>query len=137
MIFDFLKKYSEQFDGASHKDVKDDVPSSQPSKTEKNHIQRSSRKDADRMTRRHLVFRGSVQGVGFRYTAHHLAESLGLTGWVQNEYDGSVSCEVQGPSYVIEEFLRRLNDQRWIRIMDMDSETMDVISDEKSFRITY
>ncbi|MBE6003265.1 MAG: acylphosphatase [Lachnospiraceae bacterium] len=89
------------------------------------------------MIRRHLVFHGSVQGVGFRYTAHHLAESLGLTGWVQNEYDGSVTCEIQGPSFLIDEFLQKLNNQRWIRIMDMESRSMNVISDEKSFRITY
>ncbi|OON85475.1 acylphosphatase [Oribacterium sp. C9] len=89
------------------------------------------------MTRRHFVFHGSVQGVGFRYTAQHLADSLGLTGYVQNEYDGSVTCEVQGPPYVIDEFLRRLDNQRWIHITDMESETLNVISDETSFRITY
>ncbi len=137
MIFDFLKKYSEQFDGASHKGVENDASSSSPSQAERNHKQTSSGIDADRLIRRHLIFHGSVQGVGFRYNAHHLAESLGLTGWVQNEYDGSVSCEVQGPSYVIDEFLQRLNNQRWIRIMEMESRSMDVISDERSFRITY
>ena len=136
MIFDFLKKYSEQFDGASHKGVEYDG-SSPPSVAEGNHYKTSSGKDADRMIRRHLVFHGSVQGVGFRYTAHHLAESLGLTGWVQNEYDGSVTCEIQGPSFLIDEFLQKLNNQRWIRIMDMESRSMNVISDEKSFRITY
>lgn len=136
MIFDFLKKYSEQFDGASHKSIENDGSSS-PSGAEGNHYKTSSGKDADRMIRRHLVFHGSVQGVGFRYTAHHLAESLGLTGWVQNEYDGSVTCEIQGPSFLIDEFLQKLNNQRWIHIMDMESRSMNVISDEKSFRITY
>lgn len=136
MIFDFLKKYSEQFDGASHKSVVNDGSSS-PAEAEGNHYKTSSEKDADSMIRRHLVFYGSVQGVGFRYTAHHLAESLGLTGWVQNEYDGSVTCEIQGPSFLIDEFLQKLSNQRWIRIMDMDSRSMNVISDEKSFRITY
>ena len=136
MIFDFLKKYSEQFDGASHKGVEYDGSSS-PTEAEGNHYKTSSEKGADSMIRRHLVFHGSVQGVGFRYTAHHLAESLGLTGWVQNEYDGSVTCEIQGPSFLIDEFLQKLNNQRWIRIMDMESRSMNVISDEKSFRITY
>ena len=136
MIFDFLKKYSEQFDGASHKSVVNDGSSS-PTEAEGNHYKTSSEKDADSMIRRHLVFYGSVQGVGFRYTAHHLAESLELTGWVQNEYDGSVTCEIQGPSFLIDEFLQKLNNQRWIHIMDMESRSMNVISDEKSFRITY
>ncbi|MFR8717144.1 MAG: acylphosphatase [Faecalibacterium prausnitzii] len=32
---------------------------------------------------------GQVQGVGFRYRARYAAQSLDLTGWVQNEDDGS------------------------------------------------
>lgn len=32
--------------------------------------------------RRHLVFTGRVQGVGFRYRASYAARSLGVTGWV-------------------------------------------------------
>ena len=40
--------------------------------------------------RKRIIFHGRVQGVGFRFTAKHLANSLGLTGWVQNEYDGTV-----------------------------------------------
>ena len=37
--------------------------------------------------RKHIVFHGRVQGVGFRYTAKYLANSLNLVGWVQNEWD--------------------------------------------------
>ena len=46
--------------------------------------------------RKHIVFQGRVQGVGFRYTAKYMAQSLGLVGWVQNEWDGTVTMEVQG-----------------------------------------
>lgn len=46
--------------------------------------------------RKHIVFHGRVQGVGFRYTAKYLARSLELTGWVTNEWDGTVVMEVQG-----------------------------------------
>ena len=31
--------------------------------------------------RKHIVFHGRVQGVGFRYTAKYLANSLNLVGW--------------------------------------------------------
>ena len=37
-----------------------------------------------------FVISGRVQGVGFRYTALHEAQRLGVTGWVLNEPDGSV-----------------------------------------------
>jgi acylphosphatase len=58
--------------------------------------------------REEMVFVGRVQGVGFRATTASIANELGLLGWVRNEPDGSVRCEVQGPSAAIEAFLPRL-----------------------------
>ena len=49
--------------------------------------------------RKHIVFYGRVQGVGFRYTAKYLARSLELTGWVKNDWDGTVTMEVQGREF--------------------------------------
>ena len=46
--------------------------------------------------RRRYIITGQVQGVGFRYRARYAAQTLDLTGWVQNEDDGSVTLEVQG-----------------------------------------
>ena len=51
--------------------------------------------NADSKVRQRLRFTGRVQGVGLRYTASHAANALGLTGWVYNEWDGSVIMEVQ------------------------------------------
>ena len=45
---------------------------------------------SDRVRKR-IIFYGDVQGVGFRYRALHAANFLGITGWVRNEWDGSVS----------------------------------------------
>lgn len=39
---------------------------------------------------------GIVQGVGFRYCALREARGLGLTGWIRNEADGSVSLHAEG-----------------------------------------
>ena len=55
--------------------------------------------------RKHIVFQGRVQGVGFRYTAKNMAQSLGLVGWVQNEWDGTVTMEVQGRENLINKLL--------------------------------
>ena len=46
--------------------------------------------------RRRYTVSGRVQGVGFRYRARYAASQLGLTGWVENEDDGTVTLEVQG-----------------------------------------
>jgi len=41
------------------------------------------------IARRYLVH-GRVQGVGYRYFVQHVADSLGIKGWVRNLDDGSV-----------------------------------------------
>lgn len=53
-------------------------------------------------------YEGEVQGVGFRWTSKRLANELGLTGWVRNEPDGSVSMELQGDEDQVAEFFGRL-----------------------------
>ena len=58
--------------------------------------------------RESIVFRGRVQGVGFRATAERIASPLGLAGWVRNEPDGSVACEVQGAPTLVAAFLDEL-----------------------------
>ena len=35
--------------------------------------------------RKHMIFHGRVQGVGFRYTAKYLARSMNLTGKRSND----------------------------------------------------
>ncbi len=44
----------------------------------------------------HIIVRGLVQGVGFRYFAYRHAVNLGLTGWVRNLYNDDVELEVEG-----------------------------------------
>lgn len=55
-------------------------------------------------------FVGQVQGVGFRWTSSRIASGLGLTGWVRNEYDGSVTCVLQGTDAQIGAFFSQLAD---------------------------
>lgn len=75
--------------------------------------------------RKRITFHGRVQGVGFRYTARHLAQSLGLTGWVRNECDGTVLLEIQGRAAMIDKMLVRLNHDNYIEIEWMDIKEMD------------
>ena len=82
------------------------------------------------MIRKQIVFYGRVQGVGFRYTARHAADSLGLTGWVRNEYDGSVMMQVQGEEVKIDHMLHILNNDMYIDIQDMDIKSLPVIDDD-------
>ena len=43
-----------------------------------------------------MFFDGLVQGVFFRANTKRCADSLGLTGWVRNTYDGRVEAVFEG-----------------------------------------
>ena len=51
---------------------------------------------------------GRVQGVGFRYYTEDIANALGLSGWVRNNPERTVECEVQGEENLLEEFCKEL-----------------------------
>ena len=84
--------------------------------------------------RKHIVFHGRVQGVGFRYTAKYLAQSLGLTGWVANEWDGTVSMEIQGREALINKLLVGLNHGQFITIEWMDTKERP-LKEEHGFKV--
>ncbi len=85
--------------------------------------------------RRHYIFKGIVQGVGFRYTCRRFATQLGLTGWVKNCYDGSVEMEVQGTKEQIQSLISYLNQDYYIRIDSARFEDIKTRNDETSFGI--
>src|SRR3954469_15243978 len=54
---------------------------------------------------RHVVIRGAVQGVGFRYWTRRTATARGLQGWVRNRRDGSVEAVFAGPEPAVAEMI--------------------------------
>jgi len=52
--------------------------------------------------RRHVLVRGYVQGVGFRYSAADAARIRGVTGWVRNRADGAVEAVFEGEPGAVE-----------------------------------
>jgi acylphosphatase len=46
--------------------------------------------------RLHLIVRGRVQGVGFRFAAYDEAKDLALAGWVRNLASGDVEIVAEG-----------------------------------------
>ena len=86
------------------------------------------------MIRRHITFTGWVQGVGFRYRARHAASLYGCTGWVRNEWDGSVTMEIQGEPEAIDQIIQAIGAGRYVQIENMDSRTIPVEPEERRFR---
>lgn len=89
------------------------------------------------MIRKHIIFSGSVQGVGFRWRAKNAAEMYGVTGWVRNDWNGTVSMEAQGTEEQIEAVIQAIRRGMYIRIDHMDSRAIPVDPDEKRFRTEY
>ena len=85
------------------------------------------------MIRKHIRFWGRVQGVGFRYRAYHAANSVGATGWVRNEYDGSVTMEIQGTEEQIDQVILMIEKGRFVRIENMDARTIPIKEEERGF----
>ena len=54
--------------------------------------------------------RGRVQGVGFRYWTQSEAQKLGLSGWVRNGSDGSVTARIAGPEQAVTVMLQRFRE---------------------------
>lgn len=85
--------------------------------------------------RRHIIFHGRVQGVGFRYRAYYAAQKFGLTGWVRNLYDGTVEMEVQGNERYIDALIFSLDQNDYVQIENMEVKKMQIETEERAFRI--
>ncbi len=86
------------------------------------------------MLRRRIQFFGRVQHVGFRYRARNAADYVGATGWVRNEYDGSVTMEIQGSEEDIDSVILMIEQGRYVQIENMVTEELPVVEDERGFR---
>lgn len=81
---------------------------------------------------------GRVQGVGCRFFVQSNAKSLGITGWVKNMSDGSVTMELQGEAATVEHLINKIkkgND--WIRVTESEFEDLPVVEGENTFAIRY
>ena len=74
--------------------------------------------------RRELYYSGHVQGVGFRYTAHRLAQNYDVTGFVRNLPDRRVHLVVEGRSSEINRFLSDLRREMAGNIRHVDTDTL-------------
>ena len=84
-----------------------------------------------------ICFYGRVQGVRFRYKLRYLAEKYSVTGWARNEYDGSVSTELQGLEEDIDKILQALYNDRYIEIDDIRKRSLPVDEEERGFGVRY
>ena len=72
---------------------------------------------ADVMVRKHVYYKGDVQGVGFRYTTMRIATNYQISGYVRNMVDGRVEAVVEGAESEVKMFLEDVADtmKRYVR----------------------
>ena len=85
--------------------------------------------------RRRYSIEGQVQGVGFRYRARYAAQTLELTGWVQNEDDGSVTLEVQGSEEKFPQLFDMIQKSDYIQITSLRQRDLAPDPWERDFRV--
>jgi acylphosphatase len=85
-----------------------------------------------------IFFSGTVQGVGFRFTAERLARRFSVTGFVRNLEDGRVEVVAEGEEPVLVEFLTAVRESGMKHyIQDVEAHWSDAQGTFKGFRITY
>jgi acylphosphatase len=87
------------------------------------------------IVRRALRFSGRVQGVGFRWRAGNAANTLGVTGWVRNDFDGAVSMELQGTAEQIDGVILAVERGAYVQIENMYVKNLPLIEDEYGFTV--
>lgn len=85
--------------------------------------------------RKHFIFSGHVQGVGFRYIFSMYAISFGLTGYVSNLNNGDVEAQVQGEEIKISALIKRMKSKRHIIIENIEENQISEVESEKHFKI--
>jgi len=61
------------------------------------------------MRRVHIIVKGMVQGVGFRYYVVRQAEICGVGGWVRNCFNGEVEITAEGEDEDIAVFVDKVS----------------------------
>ena len=89
------------------------------------------------MVQAHVVYYGTVQGVGFRYGVQRLALSLNLKGWVKNLPNGSVEALIEGSKESIEKFCENVEGHFEGYIRDKNIQFTPALGQFKNFQITY
>jgi acylphosphatase len=84
-----------------------------------------------------IIFRGRVQGVGFRFTAHNIANRYQLVGWVRNLADGTVEMIAQGDADDVSDCIRDIGEFFSGYVNDAKVEEIPIDSQHTNFKITF
>lgn len=94
--------------------------------------------DAEMKAQAHLVVRGRVQGVGFRWFVYQEANNLGLVGYVANLSDGGVEVVAEGDKTAVEALIRLLRrGPAFSEVTEVDIDWLESFQEYKTFEIRH
>jgi acylphosphatase len=89
------------------------------------------------MIAKHIIFTGSVQGVGFRFTAHRLARLNQLKGYIRNLPDGTVEMLAQGYTEDVDNCITDIKEYFAGYVRETKIEELPIDPRYKNFNITF
>lgn len=90
------------------------------------------------MVRKHIIVKGVVQGVGFRYFTRRLANQMGLAGYVRNLPGGNVEVEVEGEDGMVKEMVENLRTgPSSAHVTGIEVEDLPPEGEEGGFEVNY
>ena len=84
-----------------------------------------------------VYYAGSVQDVGFRYTACSVARGHDVSGYVRNCPDGKVELVAEGRPDELDAFLRDVRDRLFTHIRDERRDAQAATGEFKGFNIRH
>jgi len=86
---------------------------------------------------RHIIFRGRVQGVGFRFTACRAADRHRLTGTVRNLPAGAVEMVAQGRPESVDACIKDIQEAFSGYITGTEVQNVQPSAHYADFRVSY
>jgi acylphosphatase len=87
--------------------------------------------------RKRFIFKGNVQGVGFRFTTLVISRGYQVGGFVRNLSDGTVEMEAEGPAGQVRAFLDEIRDRMGMNIRSVSDAAVPDQGNSSDFTISY
>jgi len=89
-----------------------------------------------------VIFKGTVQGVGFRYTVREIsrmfsATGFSVTGYIKNLMNGDVELRVEGDEDTIKEFIKEIQKEMEDYISETETNWGEYKGEFKDFSIRF
>jgi len=85
--------------------------------------------------RKTVIYRGTVQGVGFRWQASRALKAVAVTGYVRNLWDGTVELVVEGTPDAVREAMGAIDDALGHLVRDRTELTAKATGEFRGFKI--